>query len=271
MSIKDIIKKYLIKEQIRTVKTSVYEGNILNEKIALIIGGSGGIGFGIAQRFVANGCKVILAGTNVNKLKENCNILGNGSKYIELDVCQIDSFNDKFIKASKMFGRIDILVYSAGVHGSDKFGEVREETWNEVVDTNLKGMYFANQEFSNYMIDNSIRGHILNISSASCAKPGWTPYEISKWGVRGLTLGMADKLISYGITVNSIAPGPVATAMLGRETGDNLYWSGSPAGRIATVEEIANLAVLMTSNMGDLIVGDTYFISGGSGTTCIDK
>lgn len=268
---KTIIKKNIIREKIVPIKIPVYEGNLLQDKIALIIGGSGGIGLGIAERFVANGCRVILGGTNGDKLKENVRRIGNSAKYILIDLKNIKDIHDKIMEASEIFGRIDILVNSAGVHGTEPLGKVSEETWDQVFDINLKGMYFACQEISNYMIEYGIKGHILNIGSASCAKPGWTPYEISKWGVRGLTLGFADKLTQKGIIVNSIAPGPVATAMLGRENENDLVWPGNPTGRIATGEEIGNLAVLMVSDMGDLIVGDTYFMSGGSGTICIDK
>lgn len=269
--IKEFYKRYIVRDKIMPIKTPVYDGKLLEGKIALIIGGSGGIGAGIAQCFATNGCKVILAGTNRDKLESNCKKIGCDTKYILWDICQIESFRSKVDEAAALFGRIDILVNSAGVHGTDPFGNVKEETWDKVLDINLKGMYFMCQEVSKYMIEHGIKGHILNVSSASCAKPGWTPYEISKWGVRGLTLGLADKLVSKGIIVNSIAPGPVATTMLGRETGDNLTWPGNPTGRMATAEEIGNLAVFMVSQMGDLIVGDTYFISGGSGTTCIDK
>ena len=171
----------------------------------------------------------------------------------------------------QIYDKIDILVNSAGVHCKDIFGNVSISEWDNVMNINLKGVYFMTQTVANYMVDNGIKGHILNVSSASCAKPGWTPYEISKSALKSMTCGFAHKLIPYGIVVNSIAPGPVATEMLGRGAGDNLKWEGNPTGRMATAEEIANLAVTMVSDLGDLIVGDTYFISGGSGTICLDK
>lgn len=265
------LKSKLIREKIIPVNIPIVEGKLLEGKIALIIGGSGGIGLGIASSFLANGCQVIISGTNEKKLSTICQKLGENAGWVMLDIRNINDISTKINDAVKIFGRIDILVNSAGVHCAEMFGNVTEDTWNKVMNINLKGMYFASQEMSQYMIRNKIKGHILNISSASCVKPGWTPYEISKWGVRGMTLGFADKLVKYGIVVNSIAPGPVATSMLGREVGDNLTWNGNPTGRMATTSEIGNLAVFMVSNLGDLIVGDTYFISGGSGTICIDK
>lgn len=265
------LKKKLIKEKIVPVKIPVCEGELLNGKKALIVGGSGGIGTGIAQCFLKNGAEVLITGTNQGKLIHVCELLEGKVGYYILNVENVNQMDESIEEAITSLGGIDILVYCAGVHGLDKFGEVSEKTWNQVLDVNLKGMYFVCQSVAQYMIKQGISGHILTVGSASCAKPGWTPYEISKWGVRGLTLGLADKLISYGITVNSIAPGPVATAMLERETGDNLTWIGNPSGRMCSVEEIGNLAVLMVSDLGNMIVGDTFFISGGSGTVCIDK
>lgn len=132
--------------------------------------------------------------------------------------------------------------------------------------TNLKGLFFMTQIVSNYMKEKKIKGHILNVSSAAALKPGYTPYEISKSGVRSFTLGAAAELIPYGIVVNAIAPGPVATAMLGRKEGDTLYTDCIPAKRFATPSEIGQLAVIMVSDMCDLVIGDTFYISGGSGT-----
>lgn len=269
--LRHFIKKYFVREKISPVFVPVSEGNLLKDKTALIIGGSGGIGSGIAERFIANGCSVIIAGTNEEKLTSLCKKFGENSKYIVLDATKTDTICEKISEASALFGKIDILVYAAGIHCKNGFGTVTPDDWDSVFNINLKGMYFACQEFSRYLLKNSYNGHILTVSSASCAKAGWTPYEISKAGVRSLTLGFADKLASKGIIVNSIAPGPVATQMLGKSSNDDLSWSGNPTGRMATAEEIGNLAVYMVSDMGNLIVGDTYFISGGSGTVCIDK
>lgn len=269
--IKAILKRYLIKEKITPIKTPVFHGKMLDQKCALIIGGSGGIGFAIAKHFVSNGCKVVITGTKAEKLSALSANIGENCDFILVDLKNITSFKDKINLAAKKLGKIDILVNAAGVHCKEKFGNISEEEWDNVINTNLKGVYFMSQEVANYMISNNIKGHILNVGSASCAKPGWTPYEISKCAVKSLTLGMADKLIKHGIVVNSIAPGPVATQMLGKDNDDDLKWDGNPTGRMATPEEIANLAVLMSSDLGDLIVGDTYFISGGSGTVCIDK
>lgn len=273
-AIKKIIRRYFTRTVVQKVATPVFNGTLTEGKVALVVGG-GGIGEAIAFALLKNGASVVISGRNQEKLDKTCqSLMGNRDNAdidtVVLDVTDTASIDNAIQCAWNIHGKIDILVYSAGVHGSDQFGSVSEATWDAVINTNLKGMYFVDQAVSNLMIKNNIHGHILNVGSASCAKPGWTPYEISKSAVRSLTLGFADKLIKHGIVVNSIAPGPVATSMLGLN-GENLSWPGNPTGRVATPEEIANIAVMMVSSTGDLIVGDTFFVSGGSGTVCIDR
>lgn len=270
--LKEFLAKNLSVKIVTSIETPVFYGKLLEGKVAWIIGGNGGIGSAIAKAYTQNGCKVVISGTNKDSLESVCMEIGDGNaKYVIMDVKDIKNIDTSLKLAVSMFGKIDIFVYSSGVHCKDDFGAIRESTWDDVIDTNLKGMYFSCQAVGNYMISQKIHGHILTVSSASCTKPGWTPYEISKWGVRALTLGFSDKLIKYGIVVNSIAPGPVATKMLKGSCDDNLYWQGNPSGRLSTPAEVANLAVFEVSLMGDMIVGDTLFISGGSGTICLDK
>ena len=121
------------------------------------------------------------------------------------------------------------------------------------------------QGIAKYMIDNGIEGHILNVSSSSAQRPAWTPYEISKWAINGMTKGMADVLLPYGIIVNAIAPGPTATPMLIKNGDSCISNDNNLIGRFEMPSEIANLATFMVSNLGNMIVGDTVYISGGSG------
>ena len=112
------------------------------------------------------------------------------------------------------------------------------------------------QLVSKYMVDNHIHGHILNISSSSGARPA---------AVNGFTRGLADTLIQYGVVVNAIAPGPTVTPMINKNNEDNLYSERSLAKRFIMPEEIANLAIFLVSDAGNMIVGDTVYCSGGSG------
>ena len=244
------------------------QNNLLENKVALIVGGTGGIGAAIAEAFIEAGAKVIISGTKEEKVKNAVEKLGNCARGIQIELNKVGEFDIKVSQAIALFpeNKIDILVNCAGVHGNQTFGSVSETTYDSVMNTNLKGMFFMTQVVSNYMKEERIKGHILNVSSAAALKPGYTPYEISKSGVRSFTLGAAAELIPYGIIVNAIAPGPVATAMLGRKEGDTLYTDCIPAKRFATPSEIGQLAVIMVSDMCNLVIGDTFYVSGESGT-----
>ena len=269
--IKDFIL-YLIrlikKKEMVPIPTPVNGKRLLEGKIALITGGSGGIGFAVARSFLENGCKVIIAGTNKTKLEKCCFQLGGAVRYIILNVLDVTAIPEKIENAAEQFGekRIDILVNAAGVLNRSDFFHTTEEEYDSIMGINAKGTYFMCQAMSKFMIENKIKGHILNVTSSSALRPAWSPYQISKWAVRGFTLGLADTLLPYGIIVNAIAPGPVATPMLGKQEGDSIHLPNNPSGRYAMPSEIAALATFMVSDMGNLIVGDTFYITGGSGT-----
>lgn len=168
-------------------------------------------------------------------------------------------------------GKIDILVNNAGYHGNQNFFTVTEEDYDNTFDINLKNVFFLSQKLAQHMMDYKLQGNILNIVSASAMKPAWSPYEISKWALRGFTRGLARELAPYGITVNGIAPGPTATAMSHWQEGDSIAWPSIPKGRMAMPEEIGNLAVYLCSDLGRLIIGETVFCDGGSGTLTLNK
>lgn len=267
---------------------------MLDGKVVLITGGSGGIGIAMAEAFLENGAKVIIAGTSERKLQKCCeklqasipestfkhfvegtqsDLILNYLQYVVLNVLDIKSMSDKVRYAAGLFteNRIDILVNAAGLNGQTNFGQMTEAEFDNIMDVNVKGTYFMSQAVSQFMIEKKTKGHILNVASSSALRPASTPYCMSKWAIRGLTLGLADVLLPYGIVVNAIAPGPVATPMLGKYEGDSVENPGIVSGRYAVPSEIASLAVFMVSDMGNLIVGDTYFMTGGSGLITLHR
>ena len=267
--IEKMIKLFRSKEMIPIPKL-MNSQKLLEGKVALITGGSGGIGFAIAKAFLEHGCKVIIAGTNEKKLRnceEQLKEYGKFCDYIILDVLDVKSMTEKIWGAAAKFpeDKIDILVNSAGLNGQKNFENMTEEEYDAIMDVNVKGTYFMSQIVGQLMIEKKIKGHILNIASSSSLRPASTPYCISKWAVRGMTLGLADVLLPYGIVVNAIAPGSVVTPMLGKKEGDPIDNPNAICGRYAVPQEIASLAVFMVSDLGNLIVRDTYFITGGSG------
>lgn len=244
-------------------------------RLALVTGGTGGIGLEISRQFIAAGCKVVVAGTRQDTIALALSKISSSSaKGLVLDVRDTVSIPAKIEEAADFFPElagVDILVNGAGVFFGGRIGRVIEEDWDIVIDVNLKGSFFMAQAVSDHMLKRGLKGNILNISSSSALRPAWGPYEISKWGIKGMTLGMADSLIGRGIVVNSIAPGPTATAMLGKEQSIDLRHAANPSGRLATPEEIASLALSLVCDAGRLIVGDTLYATGGAGTICIDR
>jgi len=179
---------------------------------------------------------------------------------------------ENFHTAKALFDEnpINILVNNAGLVGGE-LRECTEEKYNAILDTNLKGTFFLSQLVGQYMKENHIKGHILNIGSSSSLRPATSAYTISKWGIYGFTKGLAKILAPYGITVNGIAPGPTATPMLMPDgIKDNLSFPTNPLGRFILPEEIANMAVFLVSEMGRSIIGDMVFMTGGSGVVTYD-
>lgn len=140
-----------------------------------------------------------------------------------------------------------------------------EEEYNAVMETNLRGVFFLSQMVGKYFKNNHIKGNILNVASSSSLRPAISAYTLSKWGIRGLTLGLAKALTQYGITVNGVAPGPTATPMLRKEEDKDIYNDWIPLGRYVMPEEIANMAVFLVSEMGRSILGDIVYMTGGAG------
>ena len=255
-------------ERLLPVYKTIDKAHVLSDKIVLITGGTGGIGYAIAETAIASGAKVIISGTNIQKLKEYSSKLGENARTLSMDLNNIESIDVCVRGALALFSenRIDVLINSAGFHGDWDFYNPDEVLFDKVMDINVKGLYFVSNIVARHMIAKKIKGHILNISSSSALRPAWTPYQISKWAVNGITKGLADYLLPYGIIVSGLAPGPTATEMVKKEGDDNLYYQDQPSHRFTTAQEIANLAVFMVSSNGDMIVGDTFYITGGSGT-----
>ena len=268
-----VVKFFNSKEKIAVPSVKGME-SLLEGKTALISGGSSGIGFSIAQKLLSAGCQVIVSGSNEDKIVKCCEELNSDKvKGIVLNICEVGNIDSSFDLALKQFpdSNIDILINCAGYNPKKGFFDITEYEFDKTFDTNVKGTFFLCQAAAKYMIKNKIKGHILNLSSSSALRPAWSPYEMSKWTIKGFTVGLADTLISHDIIVNAIAPGPTATPMLGVDPSGDIDLPNSPIKRYATPEEIANLALVLVSDMGNLIIGDTICATGGSGVISLHK
>ena len=190
-------------------------------------------------------------------------LTGRKAVGFEWDVSDVSEVDELIVQIADNLGGMDIVVNNAGVISREKFLEVTEEGWDSVLDINLKGVYFVSQAAANYMIRGNVPGRIINIASDAGLRPAATPYGISKWGVVGLTRGFAGMLAPKGILVNAIAPGPVATEMMGWKPGEPLERQNYPLGRLARPEEIADVAAFLASDEASRIIGAVLTVSGG--------
>lgn len=273
MILQKIYKKLIPKKEKIPIVTIKENNKLLEGKVALILGGSGGIGLAIAKKFLDSGCKVIIAGRSKDKLEKIIQEVNDDNlKYIIINMLNCSKFATNVEEAVGLFGKIDILVNSAGIHSTNPiqdFFNFSEEEYDEILDINLKGLFFYTREIANYMIKNEVKGHILNISSSTSLEPAWSPYRLSKWALNGLTKGLADRLLEYGIIVNGIAPGSTATKLLNYEEGQSIETKDNPVNRYIMPEEIAEYAKMLVSDLGDMIIGETVLISGGRGNIYI--
>ena len=238
---------------------------------ALITGASRGIGRAICVKLASEGTDIVFSYRSGDEAASEtvnlCREYGIEIHAIKADVSNSEECERLIREAVDLLGgRIDILVNSAGVVVKHDFWGIDEKEYDGIMDTNAKGTFFMSQAVGKAMIEKQVKGHILNVTSSSALRPAWTPYQMSKWAVRGLTLGLADTLLPYGIVVNAIAPGPTATPMLGKTEGSSISEPNNPSKRYAMPEEIASMAVYMVSDAGRMIVGDTVYMTGGSGT-----
>lgn len=249
------------------VYVPVLQSELLKGRVALITGGSGGIGCAIAEAFLRAGAKVIISGRNKEKLSAAASMLSSCGDVscIQMDNMTLASFDGILSDVADF----DILVNNAGYVGGGSFGSTSESEYDAVLDTNLKGAYFLSQEVSKRWIASGTHGNILNVCSASSLRPGNSPYVLSKWGMRSLTVGMAKQLIRYGIVVNGIAPGVTDTDKF-THGSENIAKVTNPSGRMVTREEIANMAVVLVSSLCRMVVGDVLYMTGGGGIVTLD-
>ncbi len=247
----------------------------LTGKIAIVTGAAGGIGYAIAERFLHEGVKVVIADIDKEKGRVAESDLGKLGevRFVKTDVSRRLDVHNLVAATIDAFGDIDILVNNAGVvHGAD-FLDLSEEDFDRVLGINLKGSFLAGQAVAKYMVDKvengGPAGAIVNMSSVNAvfAIANQVPYSISKGGVSQLTKVMALALAPHGIRVNAIGPGSIMTDMLASVNSDpaarDRILSRTPIGRIGDPSEIASIAAFLASDDASYVTGQTIYADGG--------
>lgn len=266
-ALKNALKK-LRAQDVLPIQKVTDPDKTLEGKVAFVAGGSGGIGMAVAEALLDSGARVVLGGTKAEKLRICMEKLGHSDHvaFVVMDASNAE-FSDQIVsEATRAFANIDIFVESTGVHTEGvNFWTMTPEEYDRVMSINLRGAFFLARSVAQHMIDSNIKGHILFVNSSRGFEPAWSPYGLSKWGLKGFTQGLAQTLLPYGIVVNGIAPGSTATPLIGVKEGDAISSDENGAGRLATPTEIAEWAKMLVGPSGDLVIGETVLVSGGRG------
>lgn len=242
----------------------------LDKKVAVVTGGSRGIGRAICLSLAKAGAKVVVnfAGNAIAAREVQDLITAEGGEAIAVqgDVAKSEAAENLFKKALETFGHVDILVNNAGITRDNLLLRMREEDWDAVLETNLKGVFNCTKSAARIMIKQKA-GKIINITSVVgiTGNAGQANYAAAKAGVIGFTKSMAKELAPRGITVNAVAPGYIATDMtagLPDRVKEELS-KGIPLGRPGTPEDVAAAVLFLASAAADYITGQTLHVDGG--------
>ncbi len=253
----------------------------LNGKVALITGASSGIGRAIALRFAKEGAKVVinyLGGSPDREAQAKQAVTEAGGEAtaiaVAADVSKRADVESMIRQAVTTFGRLDIAVNNAGIEIKRDFLEVTDDDWDKVIAVNLKGPFLVTQAACRQFVAQAAvdgtesKGKIVNISSTheDIPFPNYTSYCASKGGLRMFTRNLGVDLAPLKININNIAPGAIATpinqAVLDDPTSKAQTIEEIPWGRWGTTDDVANLAVFLSSNQSDYVTGSTYYVDG---------
>jgi len=248
----------------------------LKGKVAIVAGGTKGIGLGIAIEFAREGASVVIGGRNSETGAAGVRQVaqaGGEALFVKCDVADMADLDAIVEKAVERFGRLDIYVANAGINDPDKthFLDITPDQYDRIMGVNLKGMFFGGQKAAQQMIRQGQGGVIINMSSvmAHLALDAQVVYTVSKGGIQQLTKVQAVALAPHGIKVNAMAPGPIETELMRRVGSDrelmDTILSRTPQGRIGTPEECGRLAVFLASDDSNFIFGQSIYIDGGRG------
>jgi acetoacetyl-CoA reductase len=245
----------------------------LTNKVALVTGGTGGIGNAICRQFADSGCRVATNYRNEEKARkwaEECKRDGYDMRTYECDVSDFKQCEALVQQVEKDLGPIDILVNNAGITKDVTLRKMTLEHWNKVISTNLDSVFNLTRQVIEGMSSRGF-GRVINISSINGQKGqvGQSNYSASKAGMHGFTKALAQEVGRKGVTVNTVSPGYIATDMVMAVPEDirNKIIATIPVGRLGKPEEVAYLVTFVASEQASFINGADLSMNGGQ-LTC---
>jgi NAD(P)-dependent dehydrogenase (short-subunit alcohol dehydrogenase family) len=237
-------------------------------RVALVTGGASGIGFAVASQLAELGAKIAIADVNIDGARAAADKLSNASTLaVQVDVQEPAEVATMVDTVVDHYGKLDILVHSAGVGIEKSFLETSPEEWRRLIDIDLSGTFYCAQAAARKMVENQY-GRIVLLSSTAGLRGGTgrTAYGAAKGGVIALTKVMAVELAQYGITANALAPGAIETELVARMHSDEtrrVYRAGIPLDRYGTPEETAFTGVFLASEQAGYVTGHILGVDGG--------
>ena len=244
---------------------------MLKGKVAIVTGGTRGIGYEIVRTYLKNGAKVALLGSKKESVDKALELLHQENKEYEVigfypNISKEIEVKETFEKIKETFGKIDILVNNAGLSSKTKLLDYTEEELDNIINVNIKAVFICSKVAVPYLKET--KGVILNTSSmvSIYGQPSGVMYPTSKFAVNGMTKSLSRELAEYGIRVNAIAPGITETDMiknLPKEMIEPLIKT-IPLGRIGTPQDIANAFVFLASDNANYITGTILNVDGAA-------
>ncbi len=245
---------------------------MLKDKVAIVTGGTRGIGLAIVRTYLKNSAKVVLCGSKQSSVDKALNILKTENNSYEVygyypNLCNYEEVRTMFNEVYSKFGKIDILVNNAGISSTTNLVDYTNEEFDQIMDINVKAAFVCSREVAKIMKEQGY-GNIINTSSmvSLYGQPRGVGYPTSKFAISGMTKSLARELGKYNIRVNAVAPGVINTDMIANLPAQYLepLVKTIPLGRIGESEEVANVFLFLGSELSSYVTGAVISVDGAA-------